>query len=83
MKTIAQQIKWVIENNGNLVIRNKNGKRIYIVDSTGFWAKWEYDSNGNEIYYKNSNGTIIDNRHKSSEDKVIEIDGIKYKLTKL
>lgn len=83
MKTIAQQIKWVIENNGNLVIRNKNGKRIYIVDSTGFWAKWEYDSEGNEIYYKNSNGTIIDNRPKSSEDSVIEIDGVKYKLTKL
>jgi len=83
MKTIAQLIKWDFEANGNLVIRNKNDKRIYIVEASGFWAKWEYDSEGNEIYYKNSNGTIIDNRPKPSEDKVVEIEGVKYKLIEL
>ena len=62
---------------------DSQGKQIYFENSSGFWAKWEYDSEGNEIYYKNSNGTIIDNRPKSSEDSVIEIDGVKYKLTKL
>jgi uncharacterized membrane protein len=125
MKTIGQQIKRNFETNGDLKIKDKNGKRIYyedsngfwtkrgydskgnqiyyenssgywskseydsqgneiyIVDSSGFWAKWEYDSKGNEIYYKNSNGTIIDNRPKPCEDKVVEIDGVKYKLTKI
>ena len=62
---------------------NSEGILIYFENSSGFWAKWEYDSEGNEIYYKNSNGTIIDNRPKPCEDKIIEIDGIKYKLTKL
>ena len=43
-----------------------------------------YDSNGNEIYYENSYGTIIDNRPKTScSGKVIDIDGKKYKLTEI
>ena len=40
-----------------------------------------YDTNGNEIYYENSNGYIIDNRPKEScNGKVVEIDGKKYQL---
>ena len=43
-----------------------------------------YDSNGNLIYYENSDGEIIDNRPKSScNGKVIEIDGKKYKLSEV
>ena len=43
-----------------------------------------YDSNGNEIYYENSIGTIINNRPKPScEGKVVEIDAKKYKLTEI
>ena len=66
---------------------DSKGKRIYIATSDGFWSKREYDFQGNEIYYENSHGTIVDNRHKPSDDKVveietIEIDGVKYKLTK-
>ncbi len=57
--------------------------QIYFENSIGYCAKWEYDSQGNKIYYKNSNGEIIDNRPKTCEDKVVEIDGVKYKLTKL
>ena len=83
------------DKNGNLIyfedldgfwVKRKydsDGKEIYYELSTGFWAKWEYDSQGNEIYYKNSNGTIIDSRPKPSEDKIVEIDGVKYKLIKL
>ena len=124
MKTIAQQIKWNFETNGTLVIRNKNGKPIYFENSSGVWAKLEYDSQGNEIYYETSdgywvkreydsqgniiyyensdvywskreydskgnqiyfegsNGRITDNRPKSCENKVVEIDGVKYKLVK-
>ena len=33
--TIGQQIKWNFETNGNLVIKNKNGRRIYFEDSEG------------------------------------------------
>jgi hypothetical protein len=62
---------------------DSQGNRIYIEDSNGFWSKWEYDSKGNRIYYEDSDGEIIDNRPKSCEDKVVEIDGVKYKLTKV
>ena len=57
------------------------GNEIYYENSDGFWNKREYDAQGKEIYYENSNGLIIDNRPK--QDKIIEIDGIKYKLVKL
>jgi hypothetical protein len=81
--TIAEQIKWDFKTNGNLEIRDKNGKLIYYENSNGDWAKSEYDSKGNKIYYENSNGEIIAKRPKPCEDKVVEIEGIKYKLTKL
>ena len=58
-----------------------NGNRIYYEISDGHWWKYEYDDKGKEIYYENSNGLIIDNRPK--QDKIIEIDGVKYKLVKL
>ena len=81
--TIAQQIKWDFETNGNLVIKDKNGKLIYWETSNGIWEKREYDSKGNQIYFENSNGEIEDNRPKSCEGKVVEIDGEKYKLVKV
>jgi hypothetical protein len=58
-------------------------KEIYFENSDGFWAKYEYDFQGYVIYFENSDGQIIDNRHKPSEDRLIEIDGVKYKLIKL
>ena len=103
-QTIAQQIKWDFKANGNLEILNKNGKRIYLELSDGYWSKREYDSLGNEIYYadsneyvekrewdcqgiviyyEDSNGQIIDNRPKPCENKVVEIDGVKFKLVKV
>jgi len=83
MKTIAQQIKWDFETNGNLVIKNKNGRLIYWENSNEYWAKWEYDSKGNEIYWENSDGVIINNRPKPCENKEIVIDGEKFKLVKV
>ena len=124
MKTIAQQINWDFETNGDLRIRDKNGNLIYYEASSGFWYKKEYDSKGNEIcfrangvwvkreydsygnqiyhensdgfwrksefdskgnliYYEDSDGKVIDNRPKPCQGKVVEIDGIKYKLVKL
>jgi hypothetical protein len=62
---------------------DSQSNQIYFKNSKGFWAKREYDSQGNKMYYENSDGEIIDNRPKPCEDKVVEIDGIKYKLTKV
>ena len=66
--------RWEYDSNGNV---------IYSEDSDEYWWKREYDSNGNEIYYENSHGYIVDNRPKSCEGKVVEIDGKKYKLTEV
>jgi hypothetical protein len=63
---------------------DSQGDEIYLEDSDGYWEKKEYDSKGNRIYLENSNGVIEDNRPKPCEDKVkvIEIEGVKYKLVK-
>ena len=103
-KTIAQQIKWDFKANGDLKIKDKNGKeiyyenlynhwakyewdsqgnQIYCENSNGFWEKREWDSQGNQIYFEDSYGTIIDNRPKTCENKVVEIDGVKFKLVKV
>ena len=83
MKTIAEQIKWDFEANGDLKIKDKNGKLIYLEFSSGYWEKKEYDSQGNNTYYEDSNGGIRDNRPKLCESKEIVIEGVKYRLTKL
>ena len=66
--------KWEYDSEGNVN---------YFEDSTGCWRKYEYDSQGNQIYLEDSYGTIIDNRPKPCEGKVVEIEGVKYKLTKV
>ena len=83
MKTIAQQIKWDFESNGLLEIKGKDGRLIYLEDSSGHWAKREWDSQGKVIYYEDSDGCIIDLRPKPCENKEIVIEGVKYKLTKV
>ena len=62
---------------------DSQGKGIYYETSDGYWVKREYDSRGKEIYWESSNGEIIDKRPKPCEDKIVEIDGVKYKLTKV
>jgi hypothetical protein len=54
--TIAQQIKWNFKANGNLEIRDKNGRTIYFEKSDGDWSKYEMDSQGILIYWENSRG---------------------------
>jgi hypothetical protein len=87
--------KWEYDSNGYIIYYensnnywakweydyDSNGNEIYYENSNNYWAKWEYDSKGNEIYSESSNGKITDNRPKPCENKVVEIDGIKYKLT--
>jgi glucan-binding YG repeat protein len=73
------------DSNGSWLKReyDKNGNKIYSENSDGFWCKLEYDKNGKEIYFEDSNGIIEDNRPKTCNGKVVEIDGKKYKLTEL
>ena len=87
--------KWEYDSRGNLIyVENSDGlwekreydsqgRQIYYENSKGFCEKCEYDSEGNEIYYENSDGIIEDNRPKSCENKVVEIDGEKFKLVKV
>ena len=81
MKTIAQQLN-ITEF--PFIIKDKNRNEIYLERRNEYWVKREYDSSGNEIYYENSQGLILNNRPKQScEGKVVEIDGKKYKLTEV
>ena len=70
MKTIAQQIKWDFKANGNLEIKDKNGRVIYSELSNGVWAKWEFDSQGRQIYYENSNGAWVKYEYDSKGNQI-------------
>ena len=62
-----------------------NGDESYYEDSDGDWWKYEYDAKGNETYYEDSTGYKrgIPKSAKTCEGKVVEVDGIKYKLKAL
>ena len=62
-----------------------NGDETYYENSNDYWHRYEYDANGDETYYENSRGYKegTPRSAKTSEGKVIEIDGIKYKLKAL
>ena len=75
-QTIAQWLKWDFEANGNLQIPNKDGKLIYWEDFSGWWYRWEFNSQGEEIYHERSDGHIKDKRIP----EVIEHNGRKYQL---
>ena len=81
-QTIGQWLNWDFETNGFLEIRNKNNELIYVESSDRVWAKWERDSEGKVMYYEDSKGQITNNRPKPCENKVVEIEGVKYKLVK-
>ena len=59
------------------------GKSMNTILKAAYYAAASAYADADIIYYEDSNGNVEDNRHKSSEDKVIEIDGVKYKLIKL
>lgn len=74
MKTIAKQLNI---KEFPFEIRDDNGNVIYHENSTGYWFKYEYDSNNNQIYFENNHGDIIDKRPKSTPEYTME------ELTKL
>ena len=66
-------------------IKDAKGDETYRETSNGYWQRCERDADGNDTYYENSRG-IKRGTPKSSKTcngKVIEVDGIKYKLTAL
>ena len=65
-----------------IIITDANGYETYYESSNGYWRKWERDANGNETYFERSDGTKrgTPRSAKTCEGKVVEVDGIKYKL---
>ncbi len=67
--TIAQQLKI---KDFPFIIKDKDGNQIYLEASDGYRSKREYDANGKEIYYENSEGVIKDNRPKQVVEVTLE-----------
>jgi len=61
---------------------DSDGYQISYEDSKGYWVKTKYDEKGIRIYFEDSDGRIEDDIPKLCENKIVEIDGIKYKLVK-
>ena len=60
-----------------------NGNKTYFEDWEDYWCRCEYDANGDESYFEDSKGVKrgTPRSAKTCEGKVVEVDGIKYKLT--
>ena len=63
MKTIAEQLNIT---DFPFTINDKHGREIYYEVPSG-WAKREFDNLGNQIYFENSAGRIINDRLKPVE----------------
>ena len=63
-------------------IKDDNGNWAYHENSNNYWQKWERDAKGKETYFENSRGLKLGTPRsaKTCEGKVMELDGIKYKL---
>jgi len=75
-QTIGQWLNWDFEANGALKIKDKNDYCVYGEDLSGYWFKSKFDSNGDVIYFEDSDGAIVDNR----VPEIIEHNGRKYQL---
>jgi hypothetical protein len=65
--------------------RDSNGHETYFERRDEYWYRCERDANGYETYYENSYGTKqgTPRSAKTCDGKVVELDGIKYKLKAL
>ena len=65
--------------------RDASGRKTYSEDSNDVWERWERDADGNMTYYEDSDGAKwgTPKSAKTCEGKVVEVDGIKYKLKAL
>jgi hypothetical protein len=55
-KTIAQELR---VKDFPFEIRDGKGNLIYKEWNDGYWARWEYDDRGNQMYHENSKGLIL------------------------
>ena len=62
---------------------DKGDNEIYYKDSAGYWGRWEYDEHGKQTYYEDSTGNKSGTKRTSCNNKIIAVDGKKYKLTKV
>ena len=65
--------------------RDAKGNETYFEASNGYWQRCERDANGKVTYYEDSDGLKrgTPKSDKTCEGKVVEVDGIKYKLKAL
>ena len=65
--------------------RDANGNVTYYKNSSDYWNRYERDANGKVTYHENSKGVKwgTPKSAKTCEGKVVEVDGIKYKLKAL
>ena len=67
-----------------IVIEDANGNQTYYELSDGYWSRSERDAIGNRAYFEDSEGLWLGTpRSATCEGKVVEVDGIKYKLKAL
>ena len=59
-----------------------DGNRTYYESGKKCWYKYEYNDDGKETYFESSSGVKrgTPKSAKTREGKVVEVDGIKYKL---
>ncbi len=63
-------------------IKDANGIETYYENSDNYWIRSERDAIGNRTYFEDSKGVKRGTpRSETCEGKVVEVDGIKYKLT--
>ena len=68
------------------IIKDSNSNKIYYENNNGFWWKAEHDSDGNEIYWEDSYGTVIETQPKMIEltlEEIANIFNIDVKLLKI
>ena len=86
MKKLSETYKELgIDFTFPIEITDSNGYPTYFENSYGSGHRYERDANGDQTYYENSNGAKrgTPRSAKTCEGKVVEVDGIKYKLTEL
>ena len=86
MKPLSKTLKELgIAFSFPIEINDANGEVTYYQSSNDYWYRYERDANGNPTYYEDSKGVKrgTPKSSKTCEGKVVEVDGIKYKLTAL
>lgn len=51
-------MEYIITNNENLLIINDSNNQIFGISNDNCWYKWDYNHNGQTVYYEDSSGYI-------------------------